>query len=113
VTTAVGRETGVADGDGDAETFATEGAAETTATEGVAETTASRGEAMVVGTGFTLPASKAEAVALGDAAGACPCCLNRTFFNRVKAVKLSTPSIIKAKQTPARTLLRGSFGELR
>ena len=54
VTTAVGRETGVADGDG------------------VAETTATRGEAMLVGTGFTLPASKAEAVALGDASGACP-----------------------------------------
>ena len=45
MTNAVGRKTGVADGDGD----------------GVAETMATRGEAMVVGTGFTLPASKAEA----------------------------------------------------
>jgi hypothetical protein len=104
----VGRETGVADGEGEGD-----GVAETFATEGVAETDASRGEAMVVGTGFTLPASKAEAVALGDTPGVCPCCLNRTFFIRVKAVKLSTPSIIKAKQTPARTLLRGRFGELR
>ena len=58
MTTAVGRETGVADGDG--------------VGDGVAETTATRGEAMLVGTGFTLPASKAEAVALGDASGACP-----------------------------------------
>jgi hypothetical protein len=65
VTTAVGRESGVADGVGD-------GVAETFATEGVAETNATRGEAIVVGTGFTLPASKAEAVALGDAPGLLP-----------------------------------------
>jgi hypothetical protein len=58
VTTAVGRETGVADGDGEG--------------DGAAETTATRGEAMLVGTGFTLPASKAEAVALGDTPGTCP-----------------------------------------
>jgi len=68
VTTTVGRETGVADGDGDGKG---DGVAETFATEGVAETDATSGEAMVVGTGFTLPASKAEAVALGDAPGAC------------------------------------------
>jgi hypothetical protein len=65
VTTAVGRETGVADGDGD-------GVADSFAIDGVAETIATRGEAIVVGTGFTLPASKAEAVAFGDATGACP-----------------------------------------
>ena len=93
--------TGVADGDGESDGVA------------VVETTATRGEATVVGTGFTLPASKAEAVALGDATGACPCCFDRAFFTRVKAAKLSAPSIIKAKQTPARTTLRGSFGELR
>ena len=58
--TGVGRKTGVADGDGDGNG------------DGVAETIATRGEATVVGTGFTLPASKAEAVALGEAAGACP-----------------------------------------
>jgi len=65
VTTAVGRETGVADGDGD-------GVAETFATDGVAETDATGGDLIVVGTGFALPASKAEAVALGDAPGARP-----------------------------------------
>ena len=97
MTNAVGRKTGVANGDGD----------------GVAETFAAGGELMVVGTGFALPASKAEAVALGDAPGACPCCFDRAFFARVKAAKLSAPTIIKAKQTPARTTLRGSFGELR
>ena len=52
--------TGVADGDGESDGVA------------VVETTATRGEATVVGTGFTLPASKAEAVALGDAPGAFP-----------------------------------------
>jgi len=62
-TNAVGRKTGVADGDGVAETFATDGAAETDATGG---------DLIVVGTGFALPASKAEAVALGDATAACP-----------------------------------------
>ena len=67
MTTAVGRKTGVANGDGEGD-----GVAETFATEGVAETDATRGEAMVVGTGFTLPASRGEAVALGDAPGAFP-----------------------------------------
>ena len=65
MTNAVGRKTGVANGDGD-------GVAETFATDGVAETFAAGGELMVVGTGFALPASKAEAVALGDAPGAFP-----------------------------------------
>jgi hypothetical protein len=82
VTNAVGRKTGVANGDGDgvAETFATDGVAETFATDGVAETFAADvaetfaagGELMVVGTGFALPASKAEAVALGDATAVGP-----------------------------------------
>ena len=65
MTNAVGRKTGVADGDGD-------GVAETFATAGVAETFATAGELMVVGTGFALPASKAEAVALGDATAVGP-----------------------------------------
>ena len=74
MTNAVGRKTGVANGDGDgvAETFATDGVAETFATDGVAETFAAGGELMVVGTGFALPASKAEAVALGDATAVGP-----------------------------------------
>lgn len=83
VTTAVGRETGVADGDGEgvaatfaidgvAATFATGGVAATFATDGVAEAFAAGGELMVVGTGFALPASKAEDVALGDATAVCP-----------------------------------------
>ena len=66
--TGVGRKTGVADGDGD-------GVADSLGDavgDGVAETTATRGEATVVGTGFTLPANRAEAVALGEAAGTCP-----------------------------------------
>jgi hypothetical protein len=75
-TNAVGRKTGVADGDGVAETFATDGVAETFATDfatdGAAETDATGGDLIVVGTGFALPASKAEAVALGDATAACP-----------------------------------------
>jgi hypothetical protein len=53
-------------------TLATDGVAETFATAGVAETFAAGGELMVVGTGFALPASKAEAVALGDATAVCP-----------------------------------------
>ena len=65
VTNAVGRETGVADGVGD-------GVAETFATDGLTETDATAGELMVVGTGFALPASKEEAVALGDATAVCP-----------------------------------------
>ena len=65
MTNAVGRKTGVANGDGD-------GVAETFATDGVAETFAAGGELMVVGTGFALPASKAEAVALGDATAVGP-----------------------------------------
>jgi hypothetical protein len=65
MTKAVGRETGAADGDGD-------GVAATFAIDGVAEAFAAGGELMVVGTGFALPASKAEAVALGDAAAVCP-----------------------------------------
>ena len=73
MTNAVGRKTGVANGDGDgvAETFATDGVAETFAAD-VAETFAAGGELMVVGTGFALPASKAEAVALGDATAVGP-----------------------------------------
>ena len=73
-TKAVGRETGVADGEGKGvgATLATDGVAETFATAGVAETFAAGGELMVVGTGFALPASKAEAVALGDATAVCP-----------------------------------------
>jgi hypothetical protein len=112
-TNAVGRKTGVADGDGVAETFATDGVAETFATDGAAETDATGGDLIVVGTGFALPASKAEAVALGDATAACPSCFDRAFFSRVTAAKLSAPTIIKAKKTPARTTLRGGFGELR
>ena len=65
MTNAVGRTTGVADGDGD-------GVAETFATDGLAETDATAGELMVVGTGFALPASEEEAVALGDATAVCP-----------------------------------------
>ena len=65
MTNGVGRKTGVADGDGD-------GVAETFAIAGVAETFAAAGELMVVGTGFALPASKAEAVALGDTTAICP-----------------------------------------
>jgi hypothetical protein len=74
VNKAVGRETGVAEGDGDgvAATFAIDGVAATFAIDGVAEAFAAGGELMVVGTGFALPASKAEAVALGDATAACP-----------------------------------------
>ena len=74
MTNGVGRKTGVADGDGAGvvETFATAGVAETFAAAGVAETFAAAGELMVVGTGFALPASKAEAVALGDATAICP-----------------------------------------
>jgi hypothetical protein len=53
-------------------TLATDGVAETFATAGVAETFAAGGELMVVGTGFALPASKAEAVALGDATAVRP-----------------------------------------
>jgi hypothetical protein len=60
VTNAVGRETGVADGDGDGVGV------------GAADTDATRGELMLVGTGSTLPASKGEAVALGDSTAACP-----------------------------------------
>jgi hypothetical protein len=67
VTNAVGRTTGVADGDGDGD-----GVAETFATDGLAETDATAGELMLVGTGFALPASKEEAVALGDATAVCP-----------------------------------------
>jgi hypothetical protein len=93
--------TGVANGEGDGDG------------DGVAEATATRGAAMVVGTGFTLPASKADAVALGPATRACPSCFDRAFLNSVKAAKLSAPSIIKARQTPTRTTLSENFGELR
>lgn len=115
MTNAVGRKTGVADGDGDgvAETSATADVAETFAIAGVAETFATAGELMVVGTGFALPASKAEAVALGDATAVGPWCFDRAFLSRVTAAKLSAPTIIKAKKIPARTTLRGGFSELR
>jgi hypothetical protein len=74
VTKAVGRETGVAEGDGEgvAAIFAIAGVAEAFAIDGVAEAFAAGGELMVVGTGFAVPASKAEAVALGDATAVCP-----------------------------------------
>ena len=71
-TTAEGRKTGVADGVGDAVGLGETVAFGEAIGDGVAEANATRGEAIVVGTGFTLPASKAEAVALGEAAGACP-----------------------------------------
>ena len=95
MTTAVGRKIGVTDGDG----------------VGVADTSGTRGEAIVVGTGFTVPATKA--VALGDATGACPGCFIRAFFSKATAAKPSAAAIIKAKNPPARTTLKESFRELR
>ena len=49
-----------------------DGVAGTFATDGLAETDATARELMVVGTGFALPASEEEAVALGDATAVFP-----------------------------------------
>jgi hypothetical protein len=93
--TAVARKTGVADTDG----------------AGLAETDGAGSEASVVGTGFTVPATKA--VALGDGLGAWPWCFIRAFFSNATAANPSAAAMINANNTPARIILRESFGELR
>jgi hypothetical protein len=103
LTAAVGRKTGVA--------VARKTAVADTDGTGLAETDGAGREARVVGTGFTVPAT--NAVALGNGPGSWLWCFIRALFSNATAANPSAAAMINANNTPARIILRESFGDLR